>query len=269
MAATGAYGSLLDAAGKIAIPSDGLKEAAYFESTLGGRHRVLDIGCGPGFPLVFLARCVAEICGLDASPAMLAEAERNVAALGLTNVTLIRSDARRMPFPDNHFDGFAACGSLSSISDPTAVLAEVRRTATPGALVVSLEWDFRGQSAKGLPRTERWLRRDRGVLRLEAVHYCTSPHRIRTERYTLDPVSGFVQRLSADPRWQAGSRISTMLGPEDLPAASIVDASFEEETMFDPEGLQDVFFRAGFETVDQHVADSYGVPHIFSTFRCP
>jgi len=267
MAATGTYGALLNEAGEIGVPPDGLKEAAYLESVLGGRRRVLDVGCGPGFPLVFLARCVDEIFGLDASPAMLAQAKHNVAALKLRNVFLVRGEAEEMPFPDNYYDGVAACGSLSSVSNPEVILAEIRRTACPGALVGSLEQDVRGRMAQGVPRVEHCLRCDRGTFRLQVVHYSASPYRIRTERYVLDRASSFAQQLLADPRLQGADRLPTTLGPEDIPAESIVDASFEEEIMFDPETLQDAFRRAGFDLVDQHVADSYGVPHIFSAFR--
>jgi len=267
MAATGTYGPLLNEAGEIAVPPDGLKEAAFFESVLGGRRRILDVGCGPGFPLVFLARCADEVFGLDASPAMLAQAQHNVAALKLRNVFLVRGDAEHMPFPEDHFDGFAACGSLSSVSNPEVILAEIRRTASPGALVGSLEQDFRSQVAAGVPRVEHCLRRDRGTFRLQVVHYLASPYRIRTERYVLDQRSSFIQGFLADPKLQETNRLPTTLGPEDIPPESIVDASFEEEIMFGPETLQDTFRRAGFELVDQHVADSYGGPHIFSAFR--
>jgi len=206
MAATGTYGALLNQAGEIAVPPDGLKEAAYCESVLGTRKRVLDIGCGPGFPLVFLAGCVDELFGLDASPAMVAQAKRNIAALELRNVLLVRGEAEAMPFPESYFDGFAACGSLSSVSDPQAVLAEIRRTASPGALIASLEQDFRRQVAGGVPRVEHWLRHDRGTLRLQVVRYSAAPYRIRTERYVLDRASSFAQQLLADPKLQERDR---------------------------------------------------------------
>jgi SAM-dependent methyltransferase len=52
--------------------------------------RILDFGCGVGRLLPPLAEIAAHVTGVDVSEAMLAEAERNCAAL--PNVALVRSD---------------------------------------------------------------------------------------------------------------------------------------------------------------------------------
>ncbi|HEX6999944.1 MAG TPA: methyltransferase domain-containing protein [Gammaproteobacteria bacterium] len=56
-------------------------------------RRALDFGCGVGRLLLPLARRVPEVVGVDISPAMLAEARRNATEAGLSNVTLLSSDA--------------------------------------------------------------------------------------------------------------------------------------------------------------------------------
>src|SRR3954471_18897825 len=52
----------------------------------------LDFGCGVGRLLLPLARRCAQVTGADVSPSMLAEAKRNCAEAGATNVSLVPSD---------------------------------------------------------------------------------------------------------------------------------------------------------------------------------
>jgi len=143
MAATGVYGALLNETGELSLPPDGENEAAFFCSTLAGRDRVLDLGCGPGFPSVVLASSARTVCGIDAAPAMLGKAKEALARLGISNVRLIRAFADKLPFVACAFDGIAVCGTLGSLGNPGAVLRELARVAAPGALVASLEQDFR------------------------------------------------------------------------------------------------------------------------------
>lgn len=267
IAAAGEYGPLLNEAGELALSPDAQKEAAFFQTVLGGRERVLDVGCGPGFPLLHLARSVKTLWGADASPAMLATARRNVAALGIQNVLLVRALGEQLPFVNAAFDGFAICGTLGSVADPSPVLAELARVAAPGAIVASIEQDYRRRLPPGTPRVERWLRVQSGCAQLQVVRYLTDPYRIRDERYVLDRASDLGQRILADPELVREGRKATHLSPEDLPLGIILDASYTIEAQFDPQTLQSAFDRAGLETIKQWVADSYGVPHIFSVFR--
>jgi SAM-dependent methyltransferase len=54
--------------------------------------RVLEFGCGVGRILIPLARVANEAVGLDVSPSMLKEAERNCTERGITNVQLLTGD---------------------------------------------------------------------------------------------------------------------------------------------------------------------------------
>lgn len=267
MARADTYGRLLNEAGEIALSPDGLREAAFLEAALNGRKLVLDVGCGPGFPLVVIAPRVGALVGLDVSPGMLAQAARNTARLGLQGVSLVRAAGEALPFPDRTFDGLAACGSIGSIADPTVVLLEMARVAAPGAVAVSIEQDFRYRLVEDSPRVQRWLRRDMGPLMLQVVHYLTNPYRIHSERYDLDPTSGFGQQLLTDPSLREQERVATDLLPADIPTDVILDSYYEEERQFDPHTLRTSFQEAGFGAVEQRVADSYGVPHIFSIFK--
>jgi ubiquinone/menaquinone biosynthesis C-methylase UbiE len=243
------------------------KERAFFRSALEGRTQVLDLGCGAGGPLLALADCVGTIWGLDAAPSMLALARRNIAARGITNAALVRGLAEMLPFADAVFDGVVVSGTLESLSDPDAALAELSRVAVPGAVVANLEWDFRYFVPDGEPRIEYWLLLNREQLVLQARHYLVDPYGIRDERYVLDPDSDFAKALSDDEELQAEGRKATDLTPEHIPREALLDCFYDIEAHFDPDTLREAFERASFEVVRQHVAPSFGVPHIFSVFR--
>jgi SAM-dependent methyltransferase len=55
-------------------------------------RKILDFGCGVGRTLPAFARVAEEVVGLDVSPSMLGEAERNCRDRGLQNVRLLSSD---------------------------------------------------------------------------------------------------------------------------------------------------------------------------------
>jgi SAM-dependent methyltransferase len=207
--------------------------------------------------------------GVDASPAMLTFARRNLETLKRTNVVFIRGLAEALPFPDSTFDGVAVCGTLGSVAEPSAVLSEMVRVTSSGAGIASLEQDFRHRLARGAPRTEQRLYREGDILGLEVVQYLTQPYRIRHERYVVDPGSDMGRQMLADPELAQGGRKATDLSPQALPPEVILDAFFEEEAQFDLESLQRAVQRAGFQIVSQRLAVSYGVPHIFTVLRRP
>ena len=267
-AAAGDYGSPVDEAGNLVLSSDGKMEARFFQQALVDRICVLDLGCGPGLPLVTIAGSVGAVHGVDAAPAMLALARRNIRVLQIRNACLVCALAENLPYPDVSFDGVAVSGTLGSVPDPERVVTELARVAKPGAVVASLEQDFRGRLAEGAAREERWLLRDiAGGIVLRVVRYLVQPYRIREERYIIAPNSDFSDRLLLETRLEFSGRVTTDLRPEKIPDAALCDAFFEEEAQFDPASLRETFAQAGFVPVEQEVRMSYGVPHIFSVLQ--
>lgn len=98
--------------------------------------KLLDIGTGPGFVAIQVARRLPEsvrVTGLDLSAAMLAVAAENARRAGLNGqVSWREGDAKAMPFADGEFDWVVSSGSLHHWEDPLAVLNEIARVLKPG-----------------------------------------------------------------------------------------------------------------------------------------
>jgi ubiquinone/menaquinone biosynthesis C-methylase UbiE len=94
--------------------------------------RVLDVGTGPGFVAIEVARLLRgngrEVVGLDLSTAMLTVAAENAGREGLNGaLTWREGDAKTMPFEDDEFDIVVSSGSLHHWEDPLQVFDEVAR----------------------------------------------------------------------------------------------------------------------------------------------
>ena len=109
------------------------RQAADMAPAHGGK--VLDIGTGPGFIAIEIARLLgerAEVIGMDLSPAMLAVAEENGRRAGVANaITWQIGDADAMPMEDDEFDVIVSSGSLHHWEDPVAVFDEIERVLKP------------------------------------------------------------------------------------------------------------------------------------------
>lgn len=104
----------------------------YRERVVGGATgRVLEIGFGSGLNLPYYNQTVDEIIGLDASPEMLALAERAVANSS-HKVTLLARSADDLPLDDQSIDTVVVTWSLCSIVDVGWALMEARRVLRPG-----------------------------------------------------------------------------------------------------------------------------------------
>jgi len=113
-----------------------------FARRVGGARRVLDLGCGPGRDLEFLAQLGCRAAGLDLSAGMLAEARRRLPAAPSGCAGLVRANLGRPPFAAGSFDGVWACASLLHLPKDRfpAALAEITRLLRrPGVLYLALK----------------------------------------------------------------------------------------------------------------------------------
>jgi ubiquinone/menaquinone biosynthesis C-methylase UbiE len=97
--------------------------------------RVADVGTGTGFVAAGLAGRVATVIGVDNSQAMLGVAADNLAALGITNVTLAEGEVDLLPLPDDSVDVAVANMVLHHAPEPAAMLAEMARVVRPGGTI--------------------------------------------------------------------------------------------------------------------------------------
>jgi SAM-dependent methyltransferase len=97
----------------------------YLEDGSEGTRRILDVGCGTGTMLTYLARYgTAE--GID----MDADAIEYCHERGLTRVS--QAGAEHLPFADGSFGLVTALDVIEHIDDDRAALHEVRRVLRPG-----------------------------------------------------------------------------------------------------------------------------------------
>lgn len=105
--------------------------------------RVLDIGCGPGWPAIPLSQRVRHLTAVDASELAVAKTREAVKQRDIRNMEVCVSDASSLPFADHSFDAVVANDLMDVVPDPLAVAKESLRVLRPGGVVVSLVQNFR------------------------------------------------------------------------------------------------------------------------------
>jgi arsenite methyltransferase len=96
---------------------------------------VLDMGSGAGFDALLAGMAVGpegRVVGVDMTPAMIAKARANAAALGLGNVDFREGYLEELPADIRSVDLVISNGVLNLCPDKAAVLAEAFRVLRPG-----------------------------------------------------------------------------------------------------------------------------------------
>lgn len=105
--------------------------------------RALDLGCGPGFFSIVLARMGCAVDAVDSSAGMLEKArQNNIAAHTFNQVSFHEGDVAILPFKDNSFDVIALRNVTWLMRDPEAAYREWKRVLAPGGklLVFDANW---------------------------------------------------------------------------------------------------------------------------------
>ncbi len=115
---------------------------------------VLDVGCGTGTLAIEAKRQVGPrgmVCGIDASPEMVARAERKARRAGM-EVTFREDAAQAMPFPDAYFDVVVSTLVLHHLprKGRQQCAAEMRRVVKPQGRVLVVDFASGGSHGQRL-----------------------------------------------------------------------------------------------------------------------
>ena len=120
------------------------KYADFVLPSIGGRDRVLDVGCGPGSITVGLAQVAGHVTGIDVDEAEFADARAYAAEHGIDNVEFLEGSIYKLDVPDASIDVCTLFAMLETLHDPLAGLAEVRRVLKSGGLVGASSIEYGG-----------------------------------------------------------------------------------------------------------------------------
>lgn len=123
---------------------------------LSAGQTVADIGCGPGYFTLPLARKVGagRVYALDVQEEMLARVRHKLAQEKITNVVVALSSDAELPVPDASLDGAFMAFVLHEADDRSGFLKSVHRALKPGGWLAVLEWQRR-EMPEGPPLHER------------------------------------------------------------------------------------------------------------------
>lgn len=124
------------ARGRVAYPA-ALVQALAREAHLTQRDTLLDLGCGPGSLTLPLAAHVGRVIGVDADPAMLAQARHLAGTRGITNATWLHRRAEELPAEVTGFRVVTLAQSFHWM-DRARVAAMLHRRLPADGLVVFL-----------------------------------------------------------------------------------------------------------------------------------
>ncbi len=100
--------------------------------------RILELGCGPGANIWYLARERFRAYGIDGSAIAIARGKKRLVREKL-KAELRTGDILELPYPDQFFDAVVdvECLSCNSFDDSAAILAEAHRVLKPSGLLFS------------------------------------------------------------------------------------------------------------------------------------
>ena len=112
-------------------------------SRVAAGESVLEIGCGTGATTVPLAEAVGpngRVVAVDLSEPMLEGARKRVAETGLSNITLLPTDAQVHPFAPDEFDLITSRFGVMFFADPFAAFSNLLPAAPPGGRLCFVCW---------------------------------------------------------------------------------------------------------------------------------
>ena len=107
--------------------------------------KVLDVGCGLGFPLIEIAERLgetSEVFGIDPWDGAIERVRLKIRKHDLDNVKVIKGVAEKLPFDNSYFDLVVSNNGINNVQDIDASLHECGRVCKPGGqFVITLNLD--------------------------------------------------------------------------------------------------------------------------------
>jgi len=115
---------------RLVLPPERLADRLHLNEAA----RVLEVGPGPGYFSVEVARCLPQgrLELFDLQREMLGQARRRLERAGLRNVGFTQGDAVHLPFGESRFDVVFLVAVLGEVPDPAECLRGIYRTLRPG-----------------------------------------------------------------------------------------------------------------------------------------
>lgn len=113
------------------------------EARLYPGHRVLDLGCGTGYPSLLAAQAAGKegrVIGLDLAEGMLAVARRKAERLGLDNLTFQTGDVTSLSAETESVDSVISRFCLMFLPDVPKAVSEIARVLKPGGYLAAAVW---------------------------------------------------------------------------------------------------------------------------------
>ena len=104
----------------------------------GENLKILDVGTGPGFFAILLARAGYDVTAVDYTEAMLAEAKKNAGEVA-EKIHFQRMDAQKLDFPDGYFDVVISRNLTWNLECPEQAYAEWMRVLKEGGRLLNFD----------------------------------------------------------------------------------------------------------------------------------
>ena len=114
---------------------------AFFTEILGREHtikKVLDIGTGPGFLAIILAKLGYSVDAIDLNQSMLEQAKHNADEVGVT-IFPKEMSALELSYPDESVDLIVTRNLTWNLEKPTAAYEEWLRVLKKGGLLINID----------------------------------------------------------------------------------------------------------------------------------
>jgi len=101
-------------------------------------QKVLEVGCGPGFFTIPVAKMVGpkgSVCALDMSPSAIERVQQKIEEAGATNIETLLADAARTGLPDESLDLIFLFGLDHARGDMRGIMTEMHRLLKPAGIL--------------------------------------------------------------------------------------------------------------------------------------